>query len=183
LITDVPAARKFTKEMNEVRKDIIAKLESSNEKLAARVNSRRSSPSFQVGEEVLLSTELLHIPDEMKKLQPKFVGPFKVVSVPSAVNVVLELPDRFHNHRRVHVSHVRKYVTDCAYGDRYQPPPSELVGDDEEYEVSKIKGKRVRKGTTEYLVGFKGYDPHEDMWLPKDHLSCPDLVAEYDAKH
>ena len=119
---------------------------------------------------------------DLRKLEAPFFGPFKVLEIPSPVNVVLELPERYRNHRRIHVSHIRSYTVDTTFGDRYTPPPATMVNEEEEWEVSGIRAKRVRNGVTEYLVSYTGYDTHEDIWLPQEDLPhCQDLLDEFNA--
>jgi len=43
--------------------------------------------------------------------------------------------------------------------------------EDEEYEVEKVKDKRVRRGKVEYLIKWRGFDdPKEDTWEPVGSL-------------
>merc|ERR1739838_788365 len=52
---------------------------------------------------------------------------------------------------------------------------------DEEYEVEAIINKRFRKGRTEYLVKWKGWDNADDnTWEPADNLDCEDAIKEYE---
>ena len=48
-----------------------------------------------------------------------------------------------------------------------------------EYEVEKILRKRVKKGTTQYLVKWKGYSSSENTWEPTENLHCPDVCCDY----
>jgi len=54
-----------------------------------------------------------------------------------------------------------------------QTLPGEAEGgeEDEEYEVEKVKDKRVRRGKVEYLIKWRGFDdPREDTWEPVGSL-------------
>ena len=45
----------------------------------------------------------------------------------------------------------------------------------EVYEVEKILEKRTKKGKTEYLIKWKGYeDEAENTWEPVANLDCED---------
>ena len=50
-------------------------------------------------------------------------------------------------------------------------PPDPIVREgDVEYEVQAIKAHRRRGHGLEFLVGWKGYDLSEDMYLPESEL-------------
>eukprot|EP00088_Acartia_fossae_P065689 TRINITY_DN81039_c0_g1_i1.p1 TRINITY_DN81039_c0_g1~~TRINITY_DN81039_c0_g1_i1.p1 ORF type:complete len:164 (+),score=73.81 TRINITY_DN81039_c0_g1_i1:36-527(+) len=54
----------------------------------------------------------------------------------------------------------------------------------EVYEVEKILEKRIKKGKTEYLIKWKGYDDEsENTWEPVDNLDCDDKIQEFEKKH
>lgn len=59
------------------------------------------------------------------------------------------------------------------------------MSDEEEYEVETIIEKRTRKGKTEYLVKWKGWDnPDDNTWEPVENLeSSEELIKEYEKAH
>ena len=49
-----------------------------------------------------------------------------------------------------------------------------------EYEVESIKGHRRKEQRLEFLVGWKGYNISEDMYLPESELAnCDELLNAY----
>jgi hypothetical protein len=49
------------------------------------------------------------------KLKPRMLGPFNVLSVPSPVNVMLELPAAMKVHNVVHISRVRPFRSSARF--------------------------------------------------------------------
>ncbi len=61
-----------------------------------------------------------------------------------------------------------------------QLPDSDIIDDQEEYEVEEILSHRKTGSKTEYLVCFKGYGPEDDLWLLQRNLSnAPEILPAY----
>jgi chromodomain-containing protein len=98
------------------------------------------------------------------------IGPYRVKRKLDNDNYELDLPERMRIHPIFHISLLSK--TDNPVSDHDE-------GIINEYEVERILQKRVRKGKTQYLVKWKGYDYSENTWEPTEHLHCPEKVAEF----
>ncbi|XP_015786994.1 chromobox protein homolog 5 [Tetranychus urticae] len=49
-----------------------------------------------------------------------------------------------------------------------------------EYVVESIVDKRKKNGRIEYLIKWKDWPEEDNTWEPENHLSCPDLVEEFE---
>jgi len=59
-----------------------------------------------------------------------------------------------------------------------------MDGGFESFEVEEIRDKRLTKrGTTEYLIKWKGYPEHEKTWEPPENLQCYSMISEFEEAH
>ena len=161
------------------------RLDEAKRRQAEVANRSRRELVFQVGDEVALSTANLTF-DVPRKLQPRWIGPFKVKKVISPVAYELELPATLRRlHPVFHVSLLKPYVR----GDKDPPvpPPPLLDGDGtERFEVQAIIGHRRvgRSRKIQYKVLWLGFPLHEATWEPEGNLDrCKEILAEYKRKH
>jgi hypothetical protein len=146
--------------------------------MQARADTRRADVSFDVGQEVLLSTRNLSFKGPgCRKLLPRWVGPFKVAARVGPVAYRLDLLPTMRIHPVFHVSLLRPYVSDG----RVQPPPVATLEGEEEFEVERILDHRSRhRNKTEFLVRWSGYGPEHDTWEPEEGLvNAPEILREY----
>lgn len=102
-----------------------------------------------------------------RKLQDRFVGPFKVIKRIGQTAYKLDLEGGRHRqalrgvHDVFHVSLLRPY-DDNGLGTTV---PAIEVDGEQEFEVSAILKHRVVRGEDQYLTSFTGFDASENMWL------------------
>ena len=148
-------------------------------------NEKRREESFEIDEMVLLSSRHITLQQlsnqPSKKLQNKFLGPFKIIAKISAVAYKLELPSTMKIHPVFHVSLLKRYTpnNDNLFPDRQIIPPAPiLVNDTEEFEVEEILDQRITKqgnrSTPQYLIKWKGYPLHDATWEPLSNLTNAD---------
>ena len=162
----------------------ITKAQAAQKKYADK--HRRDCTPFRVGDMVLLSTDNLRGRGRAQKLDPKRIGPFKIIKVLSKLNYQLELPntlDKIHN--VFHVSLLTKFNQSDSFPTRPNEitrPPATVLPDQKEevYEVEQIlKHKKVGRKVY-YLVHWKGYPMHESTWEPESaFISHRDAINTY----
>jgi hypothetical protein len=109
--TDMPAADEFFGKIATAltnAKTLIAIAQNRQKQYADR---RRRELILQPGDRVYLSTAHLTLPGrtQVRKLAPKYTGPFTVVQTISDVAYRLELPDHMKIHPVIHISQLKPY--------------------------------------------------------------------------
>ena len=118
-----------------------------------------------------------------------------MVEVLSPLTVRLELPYSLHRiHDVFHISKLKPFKdSQRNYPTRQQTdrPPPEVQGDDPEYEVDRVLGKRQvlisqgrgrrRVPIVQYLVSWVGYSMEESSWEDEENLlNAPEAISDYE---
>ena len=163
------------KEVKELHK-------SAQDRQKTYADTKRRAHSFKEGDFVLLATKNLRFREGVKKLHPKYIGPFEIIRMVGLNAAELQLPDNYSRlHKVFHVSLLQPYQD----GGSFKPlPPPPSVDDDGApwYKVEKILGHRTKhsgkRSLNEYLIKWRGYDSTHNSWEPEGNIT-PDLVKEY----
>ena len=122
---------------------------------------------FKRGNLVKLSTANLKLKD--KKLQPKFIGPFRVTERIGNQAYRLALPnqyDRLHN-----VFPIQLLEPYHGQDDAELLPMPELEDEPDEYEVEEVKDKALMKGQIRYLVKWAGWPVEYNQWVDEADMA------------
>ncbi|KAL0192201.1 hypothetical protein M9458_010497, partial [Cirrhinus mrigala] len=146
---------------------------------------RRTSPTFQPGDQVWLSTRDLRLRLPCRKLSPRYIGPFKILRQINDVTFQLQLPPRYHIHPTFHVSLLKPFFPSATEppGAELEPPPPEVLDQPSIYSVREILDSRRRGGHLEYLIDWEGYRPEERSWVPRYDVLDPMLLADFHRDH
>jgi len=157
---------------------------SAQDRQKAYADRRRQASPFKEGDLVLLSTKNLKFKTGIRKLHPKFVGPFKITRTVTDTAAELALPPTYRIHPVFHVSLLKPFKADGSF----KPLPDEdleiLDGIDgtPNYAVERILSHRTKKSGRrtkhEYLIKWEGYDDTHNSWEPEENLT-PDLLTDY----
>ena len=177
----LPAVEEFVKNISEAVHQAKVNLKQAQDRQKSYADARRRELEFSASDMVLLRTKHLKIKTpRMRKLLPRFIGPFKVLRRIGRVAYELELPVTMKCHPVFHVSLLRPYLD----AGRLQPPPIPLDVDGKtEFEVEQVLlhrdvkvGKRSRR---EYLVKWLGFHGEHNSWEPEKGMHCDELIAAY----
>jgi hypothetical protein len=154
-----PDSAAFVERLRSTLTLAIKLLIAAQQRQKAYADKHRIERSYEIGEQVLLSTKYLNIKhgETNCKLLPKWIGPFKVVQKVGPVSYKLEMNPGWRVHPVFHVSLLELYKSDGTV--RPPPPPIELEGA-LEYKVDVIERHRItgkKHPKTSYLIAWKGY--------------------------
>lgn len=148
---------------------------------AAGLAAERSPALPQVGDLVLLDTRS-YPALRASKLQPPFVGPFKVVERPSPGLCKLELPPSMRIHPVVNVDALKPYSAAAAAAREAPQPVGATAKGERLWAIERIVGDRVWRGQRQFKIRWKGCGPEEDSWEPATEFrKFPELRRQYEA--
>ncbi len=146
-------------------------MEEAQHRQSSQANQHRRELQFNEGDLVMLSTQNLRSRGRTTKFLARYIGPYKIKKVKTAVDYELDLPPTLEIHPTFHVNLLKPYLDGYAsFPDRtiiLRPPPAQLLDNGKElWEVESIVGKRTRRNQVQYLVKWKGYSEWENTWEP-----------------
>ncbi|KAJ9521310.1 hypothetical protein QJQ45_001162 [Haematococcus lacustris] len=197
----VPRAHDFVLNIRRAVEQARLCLEKAQKRQKVYADGKRRHATFAPGDMVLLSTQNMRghsAQPGVRKLKPRYVGPFEVQYMVGEAAVKLELPQqwsRFHN--VFHVSLVKPYRSDgsSAVPGVSSPPPEQWLDGEPVYTVERVldhrlvntgkrKGKdkksEPKKPRLEFLVKWQGYGDEHNTWEPRSQLTgCQELLRQY----
>ena len=125
--------------------------------MTEQANRHRKDVSYEVGDQVFLSTRNIKTSRPCKKLDYKMIGPFEVTEKRGHA-YKLDLPKGSSIRNVFHSSLLRRAARDPLPGQKLVPPESVTINDEEEWEVDDILDSRRSHGRLQYKVNWAGFD-------------------------
>ncbi|KAF8748121.1 hypothetical protein RHS01_11036 [Rhizoctonia solani] len=163
---NVPEADKVADTLAQEWKEAESALRMSKERMT---RDKGTIPEYSIGEKVWLDGKNVELRTNSNKLDPKRLGPFKIVEKISSHAYRLELPETLKIHNVFYVGLLSKSHESPSQPFPERPPPETIEGE-EEYEVEQIIDSKQQKGKWFYLIKWKGYGPEDNSWEPKELL-------------
>src|SRR5436190_13462874 len=173
---ETPAARDRILRLKELRDRLKEELLKSQERQAKYYNQRHQPKLFKRGELVKLSTRNLRL--KYKKLQPRWIGPFRILKCIGTQAYQLALPEKYAwLHDMFPIQAIEEF--NPRDGQPLMPLPD--LEDDDEWEIKEVKDKATIKGTTHYLVKWEGWPTKYNQWISKEDMgNAQDVVRRYE---
>jgi hypothetical protein len=186
LSTKVPSAEEFFEDLKKVREIARKSLEKAATNMKKFADRKRGpTPSFQIGDKVMLDASNYPSIRPSRKLSERRYGPFQIIEKVSDLNYRLKLPSTWKIHPVFHVDQLRKYHEDPEKPNFTEPAP-DLVEGREEYEVEKVLDAQfrflqgTRKKALHFLVKWVGYHDKDNTWEPLENVkNSQDLIDEF----
>ena len=148
------AAKRFALQMSDLHAKLRNQLLLTQYTQADSANLlRKPHPNYQLGDMVYVSTKNFRTTRPSRKLDYRFLGPYKITKVIDNITYKLDLPADIQAHNAFHASLLQPTGTETPLeGQLVEPPPAVQVERDgevhEEWEVEEIVDcrKRMQKG-------------------------------------
>jgi hypothetical protein len=162
---EAPAARDRIVRLQELRNRLKEELLKSQERQAKYYNQRHQPKLFKRGDLVKLSTRNLWLKD--KKLQPRWIGPFRILERIGSQAYRLALPEKY---ARLHDVFPVQFIEEYRPREGQPLLPLPDLDDEEEFEIEEVKDKAIIQGQTHYLVKWKGWPTEYNQWIADEDL-------------
>ncbi len=146
---------------------------------------RQPSHRYQVGDMVMLSTKNLKTRRPCRKLDNRWIGPFRISKCVNSRAFELNLPANMRVHPVFYTNLLRPAPDDPMQGQRNpdETHPGPVAEREQEWEVERILNTRLsgRHRQRQWLVKWAGYANEEATWEPAaSFTNASDILNEYE---
>jgi hypothetical protein len=178
LAADAPSSRPpthtdFVKHMSLLLRRAQASLLTSQTAQAHQANKHRRDLTLPIGSFAWVSREHLHpasSPTTVRKLGPKWFGPYKVTRQATPVSYTLDIPTHLRHHRTIHISQLKPATGIPNPTTFRQAPPPDIIDGEPHYYVEAFLKSRGSSSRREHLVKWQGYADDDNVWVSEASL-------------
>ena len=169
----------FTTHMKELEKFLKTEMQFTQANYETATNRHRiPASSYQVEDQVWLSTKNLQTKHLCQKLNMRQAGSFKVKWVINSYAYELDLPRAYGVHSVFHVNLMNPVATDPLEGHWQEPSPLILINREEKWLVKEILDAQKIRRSLNYLIKWVGFD--NSIWQPAaDITHFPELLQKF----
>jgi hypothetical protein len=173
----------FAERMQKLYREVRLGILKAQERQTAHANKTRRDVEFQVGDRVWLHASFrrphMTVLNARPKLNPSWLGPFRVKRVISRVAYELDFPPAYQKiHPVVHASYLREHLDAGekfpGRPDRAPAPPPDLIDEEEHFWVDAFLNHQYvswnKKRYLQWLVRWKGFGETYDEYGFDDDL-------------
>jgi transposase InsO family protein len=191
----MPDAESFVDKMQETLARAKTALQAAQQRMVRQAKKHARDVEYNLGDKVLLSTKNMRPAAGVKKLMPKYLGPFEITELVGPVAVRLALTsDLSRLHDVFHVSLIKPYNEATDTPPAVTSVPLDYVGGLPVYEVEAITAHQARTPksrkrkekvdgkmrVTAYYVKWRGFDESHDSWEPTSCVDgCDNILTAY----
>ena len=139
--------------------------------------SRTPAPVFRQNDLVWLDSRNIRTERPSRKLENKFLGPYKVTRAIGTHAYEIDIPNTMRNHRTFPVSLLYPAANDPLPGQTTPPPLPVIVDGEENWEVKEVLDSRRRRGKLEYLIQWVGYT--SPTWEPEEYMTDVPSISKF----
>lgn len=182
-------AYEFGQKQQEILVQLKINLDSAQERMKHYYDLNRPIQNFEIGDQVLLSSENLDIEhlgviaEGSKKFAPLWIGPYPILKKTSIDTYKLQLTSGLRLHPEFHTSLLKPYYKDDDNSRANKPNEGMIVAGstDHGFLVENIVGHKKVRGKIYYRVQWLGYSDDHNTWEPIANLIKPasNLIKNY----
>ncbi|TPX39097.1 hypothetical protein SeLEV6574_g07427 [Synchytrium endobioticum] len=180
----VPEATKLKGHFDTIYKHLQYHLEKARDLHKYNADKHRTSqPTYNLGDEVMLSTKNIRTERSTKKLDYKWIGPYYIKRQINPVTYELELPSNMRIHDVFHTSLFKRYIRPTDLSKQLPKPPPIRIAEEDGFIIKDILDVRRRGKGFEYLISWEGYTQDDNTWEPRRSLNDDTMLKQWHMHH
>lgn len=183
--SNLPAVEEWLERLKTAQLEAEENIKTAQGQRKTQADKRRRQVKFSEGDLVMLdSRENIKLPGALtKKFSAPYIGPFRVLEARSDVTYKIDLPKTLKRiHPVFHVSVLKKYK-EGHESQQVLRQPGPVMGENEEaeWEIESNLTTKIRYGSEQFLVLYKGWGFETDEWKKREELgNCKALLKKFE---